>query len=247
MINTAYTSSQSDEGLSDDYPLTHLVQGDYPLSHMEQGDMALSHIKQGGYPLPNMKYGDYSLPHIALSNMEQDDHLQHWVCCNGAMNYQGYRITHFMSTDRQDLGHVWIRPERQGLQLPRSQQSPQLSESSQLQSPTSPPDPYAPRICHRSYSEPSSFIPAPPPPASSPPTASDECLSCQEEDNTEAIQLYREAGTQTDIQLGPGISYFTTAKLMVGVVLCAVGVVTVIFFMKCKFKIGFQMNVCHYI
>ena len=230
MINTAYTSSQSDEGLSDDYPLTHLVQGDIALPHMEQGD----------YSLPHMEQGDYSLPH-----MEQDDELHHWVCCNGAMSYQGYCITPFINTERQDLGHVWTRPERQGLQSPRS---PQLSESSQLQSPTSPPDPYVPRICHRSYSEPTSFIPAPPPPASSPPTASDECLSCQEEDNTEAIQqLYREAGTQTDIQLGPGISYFTTAKLMVGVVLCAVGVVTVIFFMKCKFKIGFQMNVCRYI
>ena len=239
MINTAYLSSQSDEGLSDDYPLTHLVLGDIALPNMEQGDYGLPHMEQGDCSLSNMEQGDYSLPH-----MQQDSELHHCVCCNGAMSYQGYCITPFINTERQDLGHVWTRAERQGLQSPRSQQ---LSESPELQSPPSPPDPYVPRICHRSYSEPSSFIPAPPPPASSPPTASDECLSCLQGNNTEAMQLYREAGTQTDIQLGPGISYFTTAKLMVGVVLCAVGVVTGIFFMKCKFKIGFQMNVCHYI
>ena len=71
MINTAYTSSQSDEALSDDYPLTHLVQGDIALPNMEQGDFNLPHLEQG----------DYSLPH-----MEQDAELHHLVCCNGAMS-----------------------------------------------------------------------------------------------------------------------------------------------------------------
>ena len=43
------------------------------------------------------------------------------------------------------------------------------------------------------------------------------------------------------------ISVATTAKLLLGVVISAFGLVFVIFVMKCKFKIGFQMNMCYYL
>ena len=43
-----------------------------------------------------------------------------------------------------------------------------------------------------------------------------------------------------------GVSCLTTAKLLLGVVVSAVSLVMIIFIMKCKFKIGFQMNMCHY-
>ena len=59
--------------------------------------------------------------------------------------------------------------------------------------------------------------------------------------------LFTEAGTQTDINISNGVSCLTTAKLLLGVVLSAVGFVTIIFVMKCKFRIGFQMNMCYYI
>ena len=42
------------------------------------------------------------------------------------------------------------------------------------------------------------------------------------------------------------MSCATTAKLLLGVVLSAFALVLVIFVMKCKFKIGFQMNMCYY-
>ena len=58
--------------------------------------------------------------------------------------------------------------------------------------------------------------------------------------------IFTEAGTQTDLPISNGISTRTTAKLMLGLVLSAVGVVSLIFIMKCKFKIGFQMNICYY-
>ena len=58
--------------------------------------------------------------------------------------------------------------------------------------------------------------------------------------------IFTEAGTQTDVHISNGVSCRTTAKLMLGVVLSAIGVVVVIFVMKCKFKIGFQMNMCYY-
>ena len=44
-----------------------------------------------------------------------------------------------------------------------------------------------------------------------------------------------------------GVSCATTAKLLLGVVISAFGLVFVIFVMKCKFKIGFQMNMCYYL
>ena len=42
------------------------------------------------------------------------------------------------------------------------------------------------------------------------------------------------------------VSCATTAKLLLGVIVSAFGLVFVIFVMKCKFKIGFQMNMCYY-
>ena len=58
--------------------------------------------------------------------------------------------------------------------------------------------------------------------------------------------MFREAGTQTEVPLSNRLSYQTRVKLMLGVVLSAVGVVILIFVMKCKFKIGFQLNMCYY-
>ena len=58
--------------------------------------------------------------------------------------------------------------------------------------------------------------------------------------------IFTEAGTQTDINISNGVSCMTTAKLLLGVFLSAVGFVGVIFVMKCKFRIGFQMNMCYY-
>ena len=77
------------------------------------------------------------------------------------------------------------------------------------------------------------------------------CLPIQQTDHSPASQalhplIFTETGTQTDLHISNGISNRTTAKLMLGVVLSAVGVVSLIFIMKCKFKIGFQMNFCYY-
>ena len=58
--------------------------------------------------------------------------------------------------------------------------------------------------------------------------------------------IFTEAETQTEVDISNEISCMTTAKLLLGVVLSAVGFVVVIFVMKCKFKIGFQMNMCYY-
>ena len=55
-----------------------------------------------------------------------------------------------------------------------------------------------------------------------------------------------EVGVQTELPYD-GISCATTAKLLLGVVVSAFGLVFVIFVMKCKFKIGYQMNMCYYI
>ena len=62
---------------------------------------------------------------------------------------------------------------------------------------------------------------------------------------TESL-VYSEAGTQTELSVANTVSCATYCKLLSGVVLSAVGLVTVIFIMKCKFKIGFQMNMCYY-
>lgn len=43
------------------------------------------------------------------------------------------------------------------------------------------------------------------------------------------------------------VSCATTAKLLLGVVISAFTLVFIIFVMKCKFKIGFQMNMCYYL
>ena len=43
------------------------------------------------------------------------------------------------------------------------------------------------------------------------------------------------------------MSCATTAKLLLGVVISAFTLVFIIFVMKCKFKIGFQMNMCYYL
>ena len=59
--------------------------------------------------------------------------------------------------------------------------------------------------------------------------------------------MFTEAGTQTDISnISNGVSCLTTAQLLFGVMLSAIGFVVIIFFMKCKFRIGFQMNMCYY-
>ena len=55
-----------------------------------------------------------------------------------------------------------------------------------------------------------------------------------------------EIGVQTELPY-EGVSCATTAKLLLGVVVSAFGLVFVIFVMKCKFKIGYQMNMCYYI
>ena len=68
--------------------------------------------------------------------------------------------------------------------------------------------------------------------------------------NTQVLHplIYAEAATQTDISdVSNGVSCLTTIKLLLGVALSAIGFVIIIFIMKCKFGIGFQMNMCYYI
>ena len=68
--------------------------------------------------------------------------------------------------------------------------------------------------------------------------------------NTQVLHplIYAEAATQTDISdVSNGVSCLTTVKLLLGVALSAIGFVIIIFIMKCKFGIGFQMNMCYYI
>ena len=68
--------------------------------------------------------------------------------------------------------------------------------------------------------------------------------------NTQVLHplIYAEAATQTDISdVSNGVSCLTTVKLLLGVALSAIGFVIIIFIMKCKFGIGYQMNMCYYI